>query len=296
MMYLRYAHIIRELHEDFSAVVNYVYPENITQDDLRLSERARRSIGEGNVILHEKGLDNGYKSFDIRRVIYRSPLYGDFTIRYKSYSGLVAGNALRKYEDPNYLYDKSKLLGHGIFDFYLEAGERYRMLFQGRATHRNVFQDLFSHVTYEQCQDVYEGREINHRDLNANQSDVLVVLSWLFFEQELNYGSQSFQQFSHFKKENLFRPRDMVMGFLCMMYENTPIYNEYPHWNQNQTSPHFGPGGFLGLDHQHKWYFDQLQGNLNLRPSLFCNENLQRLFENLSDWTGPNPNVFNAFQ
>lgn len=291
-MYLRYSRIISELHEDFSRIINQVFPENITQEDLQLSERARRSIIEGDVILHEESLGDGYKSFTVRRVIYRSPLYGAFTIRYNSYSGLVARNALRKYEDSKYLYDKNILLGHGVFDFYLDPGERYGELFQGRATHRNVFQDLLNHVTYEHCRGVYEGREINHQDLNADQSDVLVVLSWLFFEQELNYGSQSFQQFSHFKKENLFRPRDMVMGFLCMMYDDTSIYNAYPHWNWNQTSPHFGSGGFLRLDHQYKQYFEQLRGDLNLRPSLFCDEDSLRRFEDLSDWTGPNPNVF----
>ena len=292
-MYERYARIISELHEDFAWVVNQEFPESVSMGDLRFNERALQSIHDGSVRIVENPPRYGMKSFTVRRVIYRSAHHGDFSIIYRSYSGLVARRALIKYRDPDYRYNKVELCTHGVFDFYLEAGSRYRTLYGGDATHFNVLSDLFTYATYEQCCDVYRGIEIDHRNLNENQSDALVMLSWLFFEQELNYGGLSFQQFSNFNRNYGFRPRDMLMGFLIMMYHDHRTYQAYPYWsynkNQERTSPHFGTEGFSRLDDLYKQYFIRLRGDLDMRSSLFCNQDIIRYFQNLTEWTGDNP-------
>lgn len=295
MMYERYARIISELHEDFAWMVNKEFPIYVSTGDLQFNARAIQSIREGSVRVVENPPRNGTKSFTVRKVIHRSRQYGDFSIIYRSYSGLVAWRALKKYLDTNYRYDKDTLRTLGIFDFYLEAGSRYRTLYGGDATHYNVLDDLFKNTTYQQCFDVYQGMEVDHWNLDGNQSDALVVLSWLFFEQELNYGSLSFQQYSNFNRSSGFRPRDMLMGFLSMMYHDQRTYLTYPYWkynqSQEQTSPDFGQSKFRGLDNLYKQYFIQLQGNLDVRPSLFCNQDIVRHFRDLTDWTGVNPGL-----
>lgn len=292
-MYERYARIISELHEDFAWVVNQEFPASVSMGDLRFNKRAFQSIHEGSVRIVETPPRYGMKSFTVRRVIHRSACHGEFSIIYRSYGGLVARRALEKYENPEYRYDKDDLRTHGVFDFYLEAGSRYRTLYGGDATHYNVLNDLFRYATYAQCSDVYQGIEIDHRNLNEDQSDALVVLSWLFFEQELNYGGLSFQQFSNFNRNLGFRPRDMLMGFLSMMYHDHRIYQDYPYWgynkNRERTSPHFGTEGLLRLDDFYKQYFTRLQGDLDKWPSLFCNQEIVRCFQGLTEWTGDNP-------
>lgn len=292
MMYERYARIISELHEDFARVVNQEFPIDVSLADLELSPRAIQSIREGSVRIVENPTWGETKLFTVRKVIHQSRQYGEFSIMYRSYRGLVARRALEKYMDPNHQYDRDNLRTHGIFDFYLEAGSRYRTLYGGDATHYNVLDDLFKNTTYEQCSDVYHGIEINHRNLNGDQSDALVVLSWLFFEQELNYGSLSFQQFSNFNKGSGYRPRDMLMGFLSMMYHDEDAYRDYPYWaykDQKRTSPHFGQTKFRGLHNRYKQHFIRLQGDLDGRPSLFCDQDTTRKFEGLIDCTGDNP-------
>lgn len=299
-MYNRYSKIIVELHQDFFRMVNQTFAQGIGIPMNAISEAGLRKIGNREVVLVEENKRGGQILFRPKKVVYTSRNYGDFSVEYKSYSGLVAARALRKYqnaqspENPQYRYRES-LSRHGLFDFYFDAKRRYRELFDGDATHYNIFCDLRNHVTYEQCLDVTKGIEINHTNLSDDASDVLVVLSWLLFEQEVNYGSLSFQQFTNFKRENNFRPRDMIMGFLNMMYKDIEVFNSYPYWNfdrqGSKTSPTFGSGGYKNLDEMYKKYFEDFQGYLNEYPTLFCHPLRRGQYNQLANLTGDNPNI-----
>ncbi|MFE4430512.1 hypothetical protein ACFRH9_26395 [Peribacillus butanolivorans] len=121
------------------------------------------------------------------------------------------------------------------------------------------------------------------------------MLSWLLFEQELNYGSLEFQQFSNFRRENGFRPRDMIMGFINMMFNDFETFASYPYWNEDRigrkTTPTFGSGGYRNLEEQYKQYFESFHGCLDEYPSLFCNQVQRELYNNLANLTGNNPNL-----
>lgn len=289
-MYTRYSSIVRELHEDFAEIVNQKFPMNTDFNNLNLSERALNRIKTGEIVLVEKNIRGGSKLFRPKKTVHTSEKYGEFSIEYRSYTGLVAYKALRKHETAD-SRRRTQYLNHGVFDFYFDASRRYEELYGGDATHYNIFRDLYIYATYEQCLSVYNGDEINHLDLDSDQSDALTVLSWLFFEQELNYGSLPFQQYSNFTIKNQFRPRDMIMGFLSMMYLDKEAFDEYPHWNFNRTSPTFGAEGFTRLKNRYRVFFEDLNGDLDIRPSLFCNETTNNYFRMLSQATGPNPNI-----
>ncbi|MDQ6468839.1 hypothetical protein RCC94_15175 [Exiguobacterium acetylicum] len=290
-MYVEYSRIIQGLHEDFSSIMNQEYDLDTNYDELTLSANASVRIQTGEIRLLEHRISDDKKLIFPVKVIYESEKYGEFSIVYKSYRGLVAKNAASKYarSEPRW---REQYLSHGIFDFYLDAKNRYGELYGGDATHYNVFQDLYKHVTYEQCLSIYRGENIIDRNMNHDQADVLTVLSWLFFEQELNYGSLRFQQYSNFRKEEEFRPRDMIMGFLSMMYTDKKVFDSYSHWNFSKgvkATPLFGAGGYLRLDATYKKFFENLKGNLDSTPSLFCDEVLATTFDTLHTSTGKNP-------
>jgi len=290
-MYARYSKMIQELHEDFSEMLNQKHSKDANVESLGLSEKARRRIETNEIKIKERFIGGGKKIFIPVQVIHRSEKYGDFSIEYKSYNGLVAFNAAKKHDKSESRW-KKQYLSHGIFDFYLDAKQRYKELYDGEVTHYNVFQDLYEHVTYDQCLGVYNGEEIIHENIDSDQSDALMVLSWLFFEQELNYGSLDFQQYSNFKKENDFRPRDMIMGFLSMMYANKELFDSYPHWTESKgtkKTPQFGTGGYSSLDVSYKRFFESLKGNLDSNPSLFCDGAIITMFDLLHASTGKNP-------
>lgn len=290
-MYVEYSRIIQGLHEDFSSIMNQEYDLDTGLDELILSANALARIQTGEIRLLEADSSNEKKVFFPVKVIYTSERYGEFTIVYKSYNGLVAKKAADKYAKSKPRW-REQYLSHGIFDFYLDAENRYRELYGGDATHYNVFRDLYTHVTYEQCLSIYRGENIIGRDMDYDQADVLTVLSWLFFEQELNYGSLEYQQHSNFKKEDEYRPRDMIMGFLSMMYTDKEMFDSYRHWNFSKgvkATPVFGPGGYSRLDAPYKEVFENLRGNLDSTPSLFCNEVVMATFNSLHVSTGKNP-------
>lgn len=289
-MYTRYSSVVRKLHEDFAEIVNQKFPRNKELNNLNLSERVRKRIETGEIVLVEKLIPGGLKLFRPKKTVHTSEKYGEFFIEYRSYNGLVAFKAHKKYEEADSRW-KAQYLNHGVFDFYFDASRRYEELYGGDATHSNIFRDLYTYATYEQCLSVYNGEEINHLDLDSDQSDALTVLSWLFFEQELNYGSLPFQQYSNFTITNQFRPRDMIMGFLSMMYLDKETFDAYPHWNFKRTSPTFGAEGFPRLENRYRVFFENLNGSLDIRPSLFCNETTNSHFSLLSQTTGPNPNI-----
>ncbi|TCI33867.1 hypothetical protein EVJ29_13345 [Exiguobacterium sp. SH4S7] len=233
--------------------------------------------------------------------LYDSQKYGEFVIEFKSYTGLIAKKAVKSLDSKikdtfkelegisdfndrkkkiNALYKfKSNKEMHGLFDFYLIPGQRYNSIFYGgKATHYNLFCDLKNHATLQDCERVWRGEDVYTDEENVDKKEVLIVLSILMFEQEINYGKRRFQQFTYFSEKDGYRPRDMIMGFLNMMYEGEEDYNSYPFWNRSngdKSSPNFGyekGEGFPNLELRFKRYFEVYKNQDDNVKSIFYND------------------------
>ena len=52
---------------------------------------------------------------------------------------------------------------------------------------------------------------------------ILVTIALAFFEQEVNWGNESWQRYTYFAPKvtspKRIRPRDMLMGYICQVFE-----------------------------------------------------------------------------
>lgn len=241
--------------------------------------------------------------------LYNSETHGLFSMEYRSYSGLIAKKKAIKikkqiadnnpeywYKYPNGKFKDGKL---GLFDIYVNTGNRYSVLFNDEPTHYNLFADLFRNSSYPACERVWIGEEpIEVIAVNSNEYEALLALSLMMFEQEINYGEEVFQQYTNFKISQGFRPRDMIMGFIRMVFGNVTTFENYPYWelskNPNKSkfkvSPHFG-GKYDNLNDEYKAYFEHFRNNTNYQAvkPLFSNVKLKERFLYYAEKAAHNP-------
>lgn len=125
----------------------------------------------------------------------------------RDYSGKMANPKLKRFTE-----GKTQL---GLFDIFVVTEGRY----EGKSvSHRMVFQDLKSHSSEEACLSVWRGEDPLAVGQTQDEKEALTVMSLLMFEQEVNWGSEVFQKWTHFSpkvtKPCKIRPRDMMMGFI----------------------------------------------------------------------------------
>ncbi|MED4156442.1 hypothetical protein [Priestia aryabhattai] len=285
-IYESYANLLLALHENFHELVLQEY-DNFHDFNQKLWENGLNEKLKGKILYlpHTPEKNRGKIIIRPSYKVYESNKYGKFSIEYRSYSGKVAKNIYDKVKKSIHDIQTSKsneqekleklkelkmCKGNGefwdarksIFDFYLDAGTRYRTLYRGDATHYNLFNDLKNYSNYINCLRVWRGDNIFNSLKSEDEKDALITLSWLMFEQDINYGRPSFQQSTHFKKGNnsSHRSRDMIMGFVNMLFSDEELYNNYPFWKKEygtKISPHFGKGGYKNLDAKYKKYFDE---------------------------------------
>ncbi|MGG2066930.1 hypothetical protein [Bacillus sp. S14(2024)] len=292
VIYERYANLLLELHKAFHQLIltefnkpeefNSLFWENNLNEDLK-----------GKITYYWYPSQWNDKKIIIRPAykVYESSNYGPFFIEYRSYSGKVSKNIYdktvnrisyikKKYKDnAQEMQEKLNSLvriktdrkfwtsKQSIFDFYLYTGSRYSTLYNGDATHYNLFEDLKRYSNYINCLSIWRGDDIFNNIKNQDERDALITLSWLMFEQEINYGRTDFQQNTNFvtnKIQNLnYRSRDMIMGFVNMLFSDTELYRNYPYWKKKngiKVYPHFGKGddkGYKNLDETYKKYFSE---------------------------------------
>jgi hypothetical protein len=149
----------------------------------------------------------------------------------------------------------------GLFDFKIHYSN------QLNTTHFQVFQELINHSNLQNCQVIWDGVKIpKNITQNMNERLVLHKLMLMMFEQEVNWGDEQFQEFSAFPPSYGAEPRDMLMGFIDMMYKGgqtasvdnipdwktkkktkvkmTPIFgqeNKYAKYDKNLKATHFKP-------------------------------------------------------
>ncbi|PSL36236.1 hypothetical protein B0H99_10757 [Planomicrobium soli] len=132
------------------------------------------------------------------------------------------------------------------------------------------------HSSLENCEIIWFGDTWPHEITDNKQEEAaLTVLSLMMFEQELNYGNEDFQQFTHFSPVNRRRPRDMLMGFVRMSF-NTNI-DDYPYWDKNsKRNPRCYPdfnGSYNNLEEEeYKKYFDYYTHDIEDVLPLLCSE------------------------
>lgn len=147
-------------------------------------------------------------------IFYESVKKDGFGFLYKrGYSGLMAqpgrtgatkGKVRRK---------------QGLFDVQILTGSR----FEGKVSHRDLFEDLLENSSLGMCQKVWRGDDPRRFGRCRNEKAVLVTLALLMFEQEVNWGHEEWQKGSLFPPfvTDPFRrrPRDMLMGFIAQAFD-----------------------------------------------------------------------------
>ncbi|YCA46019.1 hypothetical protein M1E11_23830 (plasmid) [Bacillus sp. JZ8] len=124
----------------------------------------------------------------------------------KEYSGLMAEIK------PEYLkIAKDK---QGYFDVLGITGKWEKI------THDTLLEQLLSYTTIEECKAIWRGNIPNN--LTQTKKHILITLAILMFEQEINFGNEIWQRYSHFspniKNPCFRRPRDLLMGYIDMVF------------------------------------------------------------------------------
>lgn len=148
----------------------------------------------------------------------------NFVFEYRrDYSGKMAMNLKMKHV--NLIREKQ-----GYFDV--------RGIMNGRImTHEQILRDLYRFSNLNQCFLVFQGF-IPETD-NREEKDALLSLAMAMFEQEINFGKENFQQYSHFSPTidevpNYRRPRDLLMGYVWYMFIQGSVrwLNDYLYENK----------------------------------------------------------------
>lgn len=98
-------------------------------------------------------------------------------------------------------------------------------------THNRLFQKLLSSTSLEECEEIWRGKKPKCFDLkddkNKEKTKILLCLLILMFEQEINFGREDWQRWSHFNpiddKPKYQRPRDLIMGYIKIMFKHKSV-------------------------------------------------------------------------
>lgn len=202
-----------------------------------------------------------------------------FGLVYRGYNGIMS-----KPRKGNAFVDRSK---EGFFDVYICTGIRYLERNNYKAvTHFNVFEDLLENSSLHNCYRIWRGENPTIITKNLEEQQALSALTLLMFEQELNWGNESWQRKTNFPPlvgDKYQRPRDMIMGFLKIVFHYKKV-DAIPYWiykNINgksiKATPTFGQG-YKNLENKYKCFFEELQTDSTAIP-LMVGELLQMFKE-----------------
>lgn len=130
----------------------------------------------------------------------------------------------------------------GLFDFKISTNGFLD------TTHFRVFEEILEYSNLSNCISIWEGKSPSVVTSNKNERIILYKLLLMMFEQEVNWGDESFQEFTAFPPSYQCAPRGMLMGFIDMMFNNGdfPRLSNIPDWKKNKKTeksmtPMFGP-------------------------------------------------------
>lgn len=143
----------------------------------------------------------------------------------------------------------------GLFDFKIHIAQRLN------TTHYQVFSEIINQSNLNNCKKIWGGMNPSQVTNNPNELLVLHKLMLMMFEQEVNWGDEPFQEFSAFSPLKGAEPRDMLMGFIDMMYNagQTASVDNIPDWKTNWTGEKMTP--VFGQKNKYAEYPKNLKDN-----------------------------------
>jgi len=120
----------------------------------------------------------------------------------------------------------------GLFDFKIKVDNSVDK------AHYQIFKELLEFPTLSNCVNVWTGNfSPSALANNSNEEFALEELMLMMFEQEVNWGDEDFQAYSAFSRSKFAKPRDMLMGFINIVFTNKKV-NAIPNWQWNKkTNP-----------------------------------------------------------
>lgn len=120
----------------------------------------------------------------------------------------------------------------GLFDFKIHVAN------QLNTTHYQAFCEINNHSNLGNCKKIWNG--LNPSQVTNNPKELLVLhkLMLMMFEQEVNWGDEQFQEFTAFPPSFGGEPRDMLMGFIDMMFKGGKFVtvDNIPDWKTNSRT------------------------------------------------------------
>lgn len=203
------------------------------------------------------------KSGERYYVFFKSPSKRDFGFEHmQGYSGLMAQP--RKTGKNAGIVKKQK---QGLFDIRLITGDRY----DGKVTHRALIIDLLKHSSLDNCFEAWKGGDPREIGANDDEKEALTTMVLMMFEQELNWGNETWQRGTYFPPYQTRpcqrRPRDMIMGFVHQAFDlGIDNLDKMKYWMKIKpgTLCFNNPDGnnqfFRQYPPEYKKYFDRLEG------------------------------------
>lgn len=220
---------------------------------------------------------------------FESKLNGRFGFDYKKdYSGLMA-------QPPKVGRDKGKVkrAKQGLFDIVIVAGRRFE-----NVTHRALFEDLIRNSDIDICLEVWRGRDPRIIGVTMDEKESLATMALLMFEQEVNWGKNSWQRGTNFtpfvRQPSRRRPRDMLMGFIRQAFHlGINHLDEMKYWMKTRPGTIWfidkdeSPWGYSSYPSEFKRFFTELE-QMGGIEAVTVGE-IRSRFQELADNTPDNP-------
>lgn len=212
--------------------------------------------------IHRENIRNNFQQQNTLFVLDTIGDYGDFGfIAQMNYCGLMAQPSRTGRNRGIVKREKQ-----GLFDIFIETGTFFD---NSGATHRNILESAVQYTSLERCIDVWRGVSPAEIATNHNEKAILTVLLLMFFEQEINWGNESWQRYTYFspmlRTPNRIRPRDMLMGFIGQAFELGIENVAYWQYSRPSTTTFISPDrsnyGYEDYPHHYKLFFEELQND-----------------------------------
>lgn len=188
------------------------------------------------------------------------PTYGDFGFRVMyNYEGLMAQPS-RTGRNKGIIKREKQ----GLFDISIITGS----FFGDRGmSHRDILTFVTEYSNLEHCYDVWRGVQPTMIADSEEELAILVTIALAFFEQEVNWGNESWQRYTYFApkvtRPRRIRPRDMLMGYICQVFELGVDNIAYWMTSRPTTTTFIAPDrsnyGYEDYATEYKKFFTQLQ-------------------------------------
>lgn len=207
-------------------------------------------------------------------------IFEDITITYKeNYTGRMATPKNSRVERKQ-----------GYFDFVINANP------WGEINHYTFLKEILECSTLLNCEKVWAGEWPYKIASSKREEKLLNILALFMFEQEVNWGGESWQRRSvfsaDFNKPYSQRPRDMLMGFISMVFFEMSV-EAIPDWNPSNTykkTPTFKKS-FFEYNNHFKWNFEKYKNDTRAVPLVY---KYKRQFEDILLKVPDNPNYINT--